>query len=133
MGIRMSPVEYSEVLERQGKKVDYGKLAEPYIKGDKPKPSKEKESDIQKAIKDYLQVHGYFVVKIHQSLGSYKGIADLYAIKNGRHMWVEVKTSRGKLSDWQKQFKYDIEQHGGFWTEARSVEDIASILRDMGD
>ena len=85
------------------------------------------ESDIQAAIKEYLQWHGWFVVKIHQSLGSYKGIADLYALKDGRHVWIEVKTEKGRLSEYQEKFKRDVTAHGGRYIVARSVEDVEPL------
>lgn len=87
------------------------------------------ESDIQRTIKDYLQWNGWFVVKIHQSLGSYKGIADLYALKNGQHVWIEVKTDRGRQSEHQRQFEQDIRDHGGRYIVARGIEDIEKYLK----
>ena len=87
------------------------------------------ESDIQKAIRDYLQWQGWFVVKIHQSLGSYKGIADLYALKDGQHVWIEVKTDRGRQSEYQEQFEQDIRDHGGRYIVARGIEDIEKYLK----
>ncbi len=83
-----------------------------------------KERDIQATIKEYLQWQGWFCVKIHQSLGSYRGIADLYALKDGRSIWIEVKTPKGTQSDDQLQFQADIEAHGGTYIVARSVEDV---------
>jgi len=91
------------------------------------KQEKIKESDIQSAIKQYLQLKGWFVVKIHQSLGSYRGIADLYAIKDGRSVWIEVKTPRGKLSRWQEKFREEIESHGGKYVVARGIEDLEKL------
>lgn len=85
-----------------------------------------KESDIQRQIKEYLQWRGWFVVKIHQSLGSYKGIADLYALKDGQHVWIEVKTPAGSQSKDQVKFQRDVEAHGGTYLVARSVEDVIS-------
>lgn len=85
---------------------------------------KPKERDIQKQIKEYLQWTGFFVVKIHQSLGSYPGIADLYAIKNGRSIWIEVKTATGKQSPAQKEFQRQVEEHGGTYILARKIEDV---------
>lgn len=87
-----------------------------------------KESDIQRQIKEYLQWRGWFVVKIHQSLGSYKGIADLYALKDGRHTWIEVKTPTGSQSEDQVKFQRDVEAHGGVYLVARSVEDAINCL-----
>ena len=86
-----------------------------------------KESEIQAQIRDYLRWCGWFVVKIHQSLGSYRGIADLYALKDGQHVWIEVKIARGKQSDYQKRFQQDIEKHGGTYILARSVADVEHL------
>lgn len=87
-----------------------------------------KESEIQAQIKEYLQWKGWFVFKIHQSLGSYKGIADLYAIKGGRGIWIEVKTPDGSQSQDQVYFQQDIEAHGGEYLVARSIEDVDRFL-----
>ena len=91
-----------------------------------------KERDIQQQIKETLLWCGWYVVKIHQSMGSHKGIADLYAIKGGRSLWIEVKTARGKVSPDQEKFGCAIIAHGGEYIVARSVEDIehlASIVK----
>lgn len=96
-------------------------------KQSKPKP---KESDIQRNIKEYLQWNGWFVVKIHQSLGSYKGIADLYALKGGRHVWIEVKTPVGRQSDDQVKFELDIRAAGGEYFLCRSVDDLEVLLNE---
>ena len=63
------------------------------------------------------------------SLGSYKGIADLYALKDGRHVWIEVKTDRGRQSEHQRQFEQDIRDHGGRYIVARGIEDIEKHLK----
>jgi len=86
-----------------------------------------KEKDIQRQIKDFLTYSGWFVVKIHQSLGSHRGIADLYALKNGRHAWIEVKTLKGKQSADQVKFQQMVEGNGGTYIVARSVEDVMNI------
>ena len=87
------------------------------------------ESDVQRQIKKFLQWHGWFVVKIHQSLGSYKGIADLYALKDGRHVWIEVKMPKGRLSEYQEKFRNDVIAHGGAYIVARSIEDVEHLCR----
>jgi Holliday junction resolvase len=91
------------------------------------KLAKVKESDVQRTIKEWLQWHGYFVIKIHQSLGSVKGIADLYALKDGVHYWIEVKMPRGKLSEHQEKFNTDIRLHGGHYIVARCIEDLKEL------
>lgn len=83
-----------------------------------------KESDIQRAVKEYLRYRGWFVVKIHQSLGSYRGIADLYCLRQGRSLWVEVKTKTGKQSDYQEKFQTDLEAVGGEYILCRGIDDL---------
>lgn len=91
-----------------------------------------KESEIQAAIRDWLRWNKWFVVKIHQSLGSVRGIADLYALKNGRSVWIEVKTPAGRLSEHQEKFRDEVLAHGGEYLVARSVEDVEQYLRLTG-
>ena len=102
-------------------------LSEAQSGGPKPKPGRPKEAGIQRSIKEYLQWRGWFVVKVHQSLGSYRGIADMYALKNGRSVWIEVKTPAGRQSTDQQRFQRDIEAHGGEYMIARSVDDVMRL------
>lgn len=95
----------------------------------KLKPPTIKETDIQKAVKEYLQWNGWFVFKNHQSLGSYKGIADLYAIRAGRSVWIEIKKPEGVQSQDQIEFEADIKAHGGEYIVARSVDDVQHLGR----
>ena len=98
------------------------------IQGKQAQP-KEKESVIQFHIKRFLQYKGWFVFKNHQSLGSHRGVADLYAIKNGISLWIEVKTATGKLSEDQKKFRDDIIHAGGNYFVARSIDDVIEVLK----
>lgn len=86
-----------------------------------------RESEIQAQIRDYLRLCGWFIVKIHQSLGSYRGIADLYALRGGQHVWIEVKRPDGRQSEYQKRFQRDIERHGGTYILARGIEDVEHL------
>jgi hypothetical protein len=83
-----------------------------------------KESDIQRNVKQYLQIHGWFVFKNHQSLGSYKGIADLFAIKAGISIWIEIKKPKGVLSPFQIAFEKEITKHGGNYMVARDINEL---------
>ena len=87
----------------------------------------EKESDIQRAIKEYLQYRGWMVYKNHQSLGSHRGLFDLTAVKDGRVVWIEVKKPKGKLSEHQVKFMAEITVHGGECMEARSIDDVKNL------
>ncbi len=86
------------------------------------------ESQLQREIKEYLQWNGWFVYKNHQSLGSYRGLFDLTAIKNGRVVWIEVKKPKGKVSPLQQQFLEDIKQHGGECFVAKGINDVEAYL-----
>lgn len=82
------------------------------------------ENAIQSAVRDYLRFRGWFVIRNQQSLGSHRGLADLTAVKDGRVVWIEVKTRRGKLSEHQERFRDDVLQHGGEYIVVRSIEDV---------
>ena len=96
---------------------------------------KEKESQIQKTILDYLRYRKVFCWKQNtvgiykQSTGSYipsqsVGAPDIFAVKNGKVFGIEVKTKTGKQSDNQKNFQQDFEKAGGIYLVARSIEDV---------
>ncbi|MCE5285184.1 MAG: VRR-NUC domain-containing protein [Pelosinus sp.] len=86
---------------------------------------KESEKAIKRQIKAFLQYRGWFVFHILQGVGSYKGVSDFIAVKEGRVLFIEVKTTRGRQSEVQLQFEADIGRHGGEYLLARSLEDVA--------
>jgi len=88
-----------------------------------------KEADILRAVKDFLRVNGWKVVRIHQSLGSERGIPDLVAIRDGWHVWIEVKAANGKLSEHQEKWLADLKEHGGHYIVARSLDDVEHLAR----
>jgi len=85
------------------------------------------EADILRAARDYLRATGWYVVRIQQGLGCHKGIADLYAIRNGVQVWIETKTAHGRLSEHQERFRDEIEVHGGRYMVVRGVEDVLNL------
>ena len=85
------------------------------------------ESLIKSAVKQFLQLGGWFVFPIVQSALSYKGIADLCAVREGHTVWVEIKTATGVQSGWQEQFEADVTAHGGEYIVARSTADVAHL------
>lgn len=86
------------------------------------------ESKIKSAVKQFLKLGGWFVFPIVQSALSYKGIADLCAIRDGRTVWIEIKTATGTQSDWQIAFQSDVEAHGAEYVVARSTEDVEHLV-----
>ena len=87
------------------------------------------ETAIKKQIKDYLNLYGWYCFPILQSLGAHKGISDLIACKDGKTLFIEVKTSKGKQSVYQKHFQHCIEQAGGIYVLARSYMDLEKIIQ----
>lgn len=85
---------------------------------------KPNHSELQKQAKEYLQLKGWSVMWHQAGLGTYEGISDLSAIKNGVTIYVEIKTENDRLSKKQREFKEMIEQNGGTFIEYRRLEDL---------
>jgi len=86
-----------------------------------------KESDIRKQIQDYLRWTGWTVLYHLQGLGSYRGMSDLQALKDGRAVFIEVKRPGGKQSDVQKKFQQTVEKAGFEYVLAKSVDDVEHL------
>jgi Holliday junction resolvase len=82
------------------------------------------ETILKQHIKRYMAFKGWFIFPVTQGLGSYKGISDLIAIKNGRVLFIEVKTPRGRQSDYQKEFERRVTEKGGQYAVIRSLDEI---------
>jgi len=85
------------------------------------------ESDIKKLTRDYMRIKGWFIFPILQGLGAYKGISDFIAIKAGRTVYIENKSSVGKQRPGQIDFQADIEAHGGEYFLVDCYEDLVKI------
>ena len=122
---------FVENLKKQARDKISGNIDKNYLKSKKQKkntiPHKEKETDIQNQIRDYLRMKGWFVIRHQQSMGSLKGLSDLSALKEGITIYIEVKTSKGYQSEYQKKFQQDIESHGGVYILAREIDDVSDI------
>ena len=105
-----------------------------------------KESDIQRAILDYLAAKRILAFRMNSGamFGSHKGkkwavrfgepgMADILASTTGGGeldvWWIEVKSEKGKQSEEQKSFQRLVENHGHGYILARSVDDVMAILR----
>lgn len=89
------------------------------------------ETGILRAVRDYLRLRGWFVIRMQQGLGCHKGISDLVAVKEGMTLWIEVKTARGKLSKHQERFREQITDSGCIYVVVRGVEDIIEIEKSI--
>ncbi len=82
------------------------------------------ETEIRRQVRDYLRIRGWFVFHILQGLGCYLGVTDLIAVRGGRVIFIELKTARGRQSDYQRKFQADLEAAGGEYILCRGAEDL---------
>lgn len=86
-----------------------------------------REQQIQHKIIKYLESIGYYVIKI--IVANKSGVPDVVAAKNGKVIFIEVKTKTGKLSALQKYNLKKILESGNDIIIARSIEDIKRGLK----
>lgn len=86
------------------------------------------ESQIKGQIKKYLDLKQVFWWYNLAGMGAYKGIPDIFAIKDGVIYGIEVKTPKGVLSPHQVEFQALLTKHGGLYLTARSVEDVIKLF-----
>lgn len=60
--------------------------------------------------------------------GVKRGVSDLIIVLNGRCMFVEVKTPKGRLSKSQKEFKKSVEELGFEYLIWRSLDDAINFV-----
>ena len=83
-----------------------------------------KESEIRAQVRQYLQWQGWFVFYHLQGLGSYPGLPDLQAVKDGRTLYIEIKRPGGRQSPRQKKFQQQLEAAGGTYILALELQDV---------
>ena len=55
--------------------------------------------------------------------GTLAGVSDLIFLHNGKTIFIEVKTDKGKQTDYQKDFQLKVEKQGHLYVVVRSVDD----------
>lgn len=90
------------------------------------------EKDIRRSIKDFLKKTGWFVFPVFQGgMYSYPGISDYIAVRDGIVLFIEVKNERGNQSPDQKNFENNVNDHGGVYFVARSIEDVDNKIYEL--
>ena len=104
-----------------------------------------KESDLQKAIVEYLDLMGVFYFAVNnemagggkqakirmahfKAMGLRAGASDLVLVLRGKVVFVEVKTEKGRQSESQKRFQMVVEELGHRYEIVRSVYDVERVL-----
>ena len=85
------------------------------------------EKEIQNEIRRYLQIRGWYVIRIQQGMGAHNELSALIEGKGGRVVFAEIKTPRGRLSEYQREFERELAAHGGEYAVLRSVEDAMRL------
>ena len=100
------------------------------------------EHQIQNQIIDYLRTIGFFVWRNNsgriftESKGKKRmivmgqaGLPDLFAIKKGKFIGLEVKRPGGKVTDLQFRMLKELQDHGASTAVVRSVEQLEAFCR----
>jgi len=88
---------------------------------------KRSETDIRREIVQYLRLTGWFCYHNLAGIGTYPGLSDLVAVKDGKVIHIEVKRPGGRQSEKQKQFQADLEVAGGKYLIATSIDDLEGV------
>lgn len=107
----------------------------------KSKVTATREHIIQNAIADWLGYKGWFVWRNNSGVirtisGSYvhmgmAGLPDLFALKNGTLLGVEVKRPGKKPTDIQEQMLAALRLNGALAIVATSTEDVDAYLKSL--
>jgi hypothetical protein len=65
-------------------------------------------------------------------MGVHPGFADLIVICQGRVLFLELKSLKGKLSETQEAFRDAVQAQGFGWSLVRSLDDALDALADHG-
>jgi hypothetical protein len=91
--------------------------------------SKTPEGEIQSEIIKYLKENKIWHFRYNANV-TY-GLPDIFVIYQGYFVGVEVKTPTGRATELQKQMKQSIEDAGGYYIFATSVEDVYQLIRKV--
>ena len=98
------------------------------------------ESDIQKSIIDYLTIKKVFFWR--QNSGAVvteskrfirmgiTGAPDIFIVKNGQIIGLEIKTLKGRQNENQKNFQEMFEKAGGIYYLVRSLDDVIKVIHN---
>jgi Holliday junction resolvase len=85
------------------------------------------EGKVKAKIKAHLEKEGWLFVSLMQT--SMNGIPDVVALKDGRAVFIEMKTEKNKPTDLQLHRIAQLQKAGFTAFVARSVEDVQAALK----
>ncbi len=97
------------------------------------------EKEIQGAIMDFLRQNGFFVAEFAKPGGHFQlagavlpGYPDLIVVRDGEHIYFEVKTPKGNITLDQIWMHFQLKAAGCAVYVVRSVEDVQEALMKEG-
>jgi hypothetical protein len=121
----LSPLQYLAKLEMADKERKYPNVPAQYLV--KTKRVVKDANSLTKAVLRCLELHGCYATRVqsqgqwNQQLGRFthsttkQGTADLHASINGRHVSIEIKWGKDRLSAAQKKTAQQVESSGGLY------------------
>ena len=89
------------------------------------------EKDILRLCIDYLKVNRWMVLNFSRHEDpDIAGVADIYALRKGRGIWIEFKRPKGKQQENQIKFEDGIKGHGGEYIVIKSLDQLMNFLQD---
>lgn len=106
---------------------------------------KQTEKELQNAILDYLHAHKICAVPVYNGgvydpvnkfyrikKKEYRGVADIWAVKDGWSIAIEVKIGSNKLRPEQREFLLVHHDTGGYSWVIRSIDELEYCLKLFG-
>lgn len=63
-----------------------------------------------------------------QGIGSWLGLPDIFVLKKGKLYGLEIKSAKGKESDYQRKFGELLIKYGGIYVVVRSWQEVERLL-----
>jgi len=96
------------------------------------------EKEIQAQIIEYLKLKRIFFWRNNIGAGQLKGgrfvrfgvpgAPDLFVLKEGKLIGIEVKRAKTKLSPLQEEFGAEMQKNGATYIVARDLDDVMAVL-----
>jgi len=86
------------------------------------------EKTIQSQILNRLKNSGWFAFKT--IISNKAGMPDIYCVRQGRHVWIEVKQANGRTSPIQDHIHNELKQQGAEVYIIKSLEELDNVLND---
>ena len=86
----------------------------------------ETEKGFMQAVVDLARLQGWLVYHPYDSRRSQKGFPDLTMVRDGRLMFAELKTGKGKLTPAQEEWREELREVS--WAEAETKDHFGSPM-----